>query len=121
LVNALRQQLHLRRQQLQDEVAAKELALRAMSQANAGGDPSNQSDDAARHALAAAMSAEQTRDIGEMALVDAALERLRDGSFGICVGCHRRIPLRRLKAQPSAARCAACQTALECLQHRRDT
>lgn len=50
------------------------------------------------------MSAEQTRDIGEMALVDAALERLRDGSFGICVGCHRRIPLRRLKAQPSAAK-----------------
>lgn len=48
-----------------------------------------------------------------LAAIDAALGRLRDGSFGLCVRCHGAIAAGRLQAQPSAAMCLACQEAQE--------
>ena len=42
--------------------------------------------------------------------VNAALARIADGSYGICESCASRIPAERLKYQPSATRCVACQS-----------
>ncbi|MBX5494549.1 MAG: TraR/DksA family transcriptional regulator, partial [Bryobacteraceae bacterium] len=39
----------------------------------------------------------------------AALERIEDGSFGICEECEGEIHPRRLKAVPWAACCVRCQ------------
>lgn len=39
----------------------------------------------------------------------AALRRIDDGSFGICMDCEEEINLKRLTAVPWAARCIACQ------------
>ncbi len=39
----------------------------------------------------------------------AALRRIEDGSFGICMDCEEEINLKRLAAVPWAARCIACQ------------
>ena len=39
----------------------------------------------------------------------AALRRIADGSFGICMDCEEKINLKRLAAVPWAARCIACQ------------
>ena len=39
----------------------------------------------------------------------AALRRIDDGSFGICMDCEEEINLKRLAAVPWAARCIACQ------------
>jgi len=41
--------------------------------------------------------------------VEHALERLRQGSYGVCEGCGRRIPEARLSFQPAATRCVECQ------------
>jgi len=41
--------------------------------------------------------------------VEAALERLGEGTYGSCVDCGREIPLERLAALPHAARCVACE------------
>jgi RNA polymerase-binding transcription factor len=41
--------------------------------------------------------------------IDAAQRRLEAGVFGMCEGCHRAIPLARLRAMPTARRCATCQ------------
>ena len=40
--------------------------------------------------------------------VEAALERLEEGEFGICQGCGQHIPQRRLEALPWARFCVAC-------------
>lgn len=40
--------------------------------------------------------------------VDAALERIADGTYGWCQGCGRGIPDDRLRARPEARLCAAC-------------
>jgi RNA polymerase-binding transcription factor DksA len=41
--------------------------------------------------------------------VERALARVRQGAYGICESCARRIPAERLKYQPAATRCVECQ------------
>jgi RNA polymerase-binding transcription factor len=41
--------------------------------------------------------------------VQAALKRIGDESFGICLRCDEEIPEKRLKAVPWAAYCVPCQ------------
>jgi len=49
----------------------------------------------------------------ELAAVDAALQRIDDGSYGQCTACGITIPLARLQAAPEAERCIACQEKAE--------
>ena len=42
--------------------------------------------------------------------VERALERVREGAYGVCESCGNRIPAARLKFQPSATRCVECQS-----------
>lgn len=48
-------------------------------------------------------------DTTEIAAIDAALQRIQDGSYGECVDCGAAIAEARLKAAPEAARCITCQ------------
>lgn len=50
-----------------------------------------------------------TRDLTELRAVEAAHQRLGNGTYGICVNCEAEIPYERLKVQPTAERCAPCQ------------
>jgi RNA polymerase-binding transcription factor DksA len=45
--------------------------------------------------------------------VNAALERLDDGTFGHCTACECRLPIERLEVLPQVAMCMACQRAAE--------
>ena len=40
--------------------------------------------------------------------VEQALARMRDGTYGYCVGCGAGIPLERLRVVPATANCVAC-------------
>jgi DnaK suppressor protein len=46
-------------------------------------------------------------------LIEAALKRISDGSFGICVGCDDEIQDQRLQALPWTQFCLRCQGQLE--------
>jgi DnaK suppressor protein len=48
-------------------------------------------------------------DAGKLKLIDAALERMANGEFGICIDCEEPISEKRLKALPWAAHCVRCQ------------
>jgi RNA polymerase-binding protein DksA len=54
-----------------------------------------------------------TRDVAELAEVEAALVRIANGSYGTCSDCGEPIGWPRLNAQPMADRCIACQEKLE--------
>jgi Prokaryotic dksA/traR C4-type zinc finger len=41
--------------------------------------------------------------------IDAALDRIADGTYGVCVHCGADIPPERLEFRPYAAGCVACQ------------
>jgi DnaK suppressor protein len=45
----------------------------------------------------------------ELSRIEYAIERMREGLFGICEGCRTIIPMMRLNALPYATRCIACQ------------
>jgi len=46
-------------------------------------------------------------------LIEAALKRIADGSFGTCIGCGDEIQRRRLEALPWTQFCLRCQGQLE--------
>jgi len=46
-------------------------------------------------------------------LIEAALKRISDGSFGVCIGCGNDIPSRRLEALPWTQFCLRCQGEIE--------
>jgi DnaK suppressor protein len=48
-----------------------------------------------------------------LSLIDAALKRIADGSFGICVGCGEEVQDQRLQALPWTQFCLRCQGELE--------
>jgi DnaK suppressor protein len=49
----------------------------------------------------------------ELSQVAAALRRLEDGSYGLCLDCGEPIAEQRLLALPSTPYCTACQARLE--------
>ena len=46
--------------------------------------------------------------LAELRQIEAALERIERGEYGICVHCGEPIPEKRLEIIPHAARCASC-------------
>jgi len=48
-------------------------------------------------------------DYQQLGLVEEALDRVRVGDYGICLGCGDPIPAKRLRAVPWARYCVSCQ------------
>lgn len=66
---------------------------------------------------AAATTAERTERIGvvealkgQLDEVDKALERIEDGSYGICSNCGNPIAPERLEARPESTLCVTCKS-----------
>jgi len=49
----------------------------------------------------------------DIVAVDAALERLHRGTYGVCIRCGRSIGIDRLRARPTAELCIRCAVAVE--------
>jgi RNA polymerase-binding transcription factor DksA len=43
--------------------------------------------------------------------IDLALEKIKEGTYGVCEQCHNTIPKERLRALPYAALCVQCKSA----------
>ena len=50
----------------------------------------------------------QSRRTQELARIDAALQRIANGSYGRCVQCNEDIDMRRLETNPSITHCSQC-------------
>ena len=53
------------------------------------------------------------RESAELDAVDAALKRIEDGIYGVCIDCGADIPAARLHAAPETPRCISCQDKFE--------
>lgn len=111
-LDALRQMLLHRQQELRAEVSAAR-AEAPDADAGDGAEVGDQKDQAAAWQQAEVSDAEMQRDLDELAQVEHALHRLAEGDYGDCTDCGAAIPLARLRVQPAALRCAACQSAAE--------
>ena len=107
------QRLLARRTQLREQL----IGLRGgqISRAEASADHFGRSEDSvaettAERELEFALDARESAELDE---VQAALDRLAAGRYGLCVDCGQAIAAQRLLATPEAARCIACQATQE--------
>ena len=52
---------------------------------------------------------QKSRDRALLSLIDAALRRIKDGTFGECLNCGQEINVKRLEAIPWVRYCITCQ------------
>lgn len=55
----------------------------------------------------------QDAELIEYRQIVAALEKIAEGTYGICADCGKEISPKRLQSFPNAERCIACQEAFE--------
>jgi RNA polymerase-binding protein DksA len=95
-----------------DHLRSRHLATEAAMRESADKEPdildraTSREDDAVIEALDAG-------DVDHLNLIEAALNRMDLGTFGVCLGCGTHIPAARLQIVPFAARCATCAEAFD--------
>lgn len=108
----LQELLELRQHELDRRVAAH---LGAQGRAGRASDVLEQDGDDApqRDAKREVDLAQADRELDELGAVSRALARLHQPGYGLCVDCSAAIPFDRLKVEPWALRCVACEGARE--------
>jgi len=81
--------------------------------------PRDEGDEALRAQLADLRVSLDEREARFAQLMEEAIRRMAEGTYGQCADCGREIELERLQAMPWAARCIECQEALEQEQQQR--
>ena len=51
-----------------------------------------------------------SQELNRLKLIDSALTRIKQGKYGICIKCDKRIPQKRLEAIPYALMCVECKS-----------
>src|SRR6187399_652706 len=105
----LRQILVRRRDALRKALAGDLSLLKELRQ-QASGDVIDAALDSAQDELSSQLAEVESR---ELASIENALERMRDGEYGLCEHCTEGIPLARLQALPYATLCIKCQRKAE--------
>jgi DnaK suppressor protein len=108
-MRSLERHMRLRATQLRREIAT----VRARSSSPVRGEVSDAKDAADFDAQAVVADAEVERDLAELREVNLALQRIDDGTYGVCNDCANSIDPDRLRAQPAALRCLDCQAIAE--------
>lgn len=95
------------RQALADELSDLSSPIRGdMS----GGDAADAAFDAGSDEISSQLAELEAK---ELAQVDRAIQRLKQGAYGLCEICSKRIPLARLNALPYSTCCIECQRETE--------
>ena len=98
-----------RRQVLREEIHQTLLRSREEGHARLAGEVRDRKDESLADLLTGISIAEIQRDAGEIRDIDAALERIKLGTYGVCIDCGAEIARERLQAYPTAKRCTNCQ------------
>ena len=59
------------------------------------------------------LEAREMAEVKRLNLIDAALARVRNGRYGVCMSCGTKIPHERLEAIPYAVLCIECKSSEE--------
>jgi len=109
LVLKLHATLVLRRDALRKALAGDLSLLKSLPE-QTGGDVVDAALDAASDEISSQLAEVESR---ELAQIESALERIREGNYGLCEVCGCKIPQARLTALPYAMTCIDCQRASE--------
>jgi len=84
--------------------------LAEISSESVGGDQvKDQGDQALSLTMEALQVSFQDAEYKEYKRIIRALEKIQEGTYGVCVDCGQSIAEKRLQSYPDAARCVVCQ------------
>jgi DnaK suppressor protein len=108
-INKMRDLLVTRRNALRKALAG-DLTLLQQLREQTGGDVVDAALDAAQDEISSQLAEVESR---ELANIERALVRIKNGTYGECEVCGDKIPVARLNALPYATSCIECQRAAE--------
>ncbi len=103
-------QILLKRRDALRRALAGDLSLLKELRAQTSGDMVDAALDSVQDEISSQLAEVESR---ELARIENALERMRQGDYGICEGCGCNIPIARLNALPYATLCIKCQREAE--------
>ena len=105
----LRRMIESRRQVLQAELHDGVDRARENNFEDLAGPAPDAADESVATLIGDIDHADVSRDMTELRALDAARERIEQGSYGVCLDCGAEIEFERLRAAPAALRCIGCQ------------
>ena len=99
--NKLKKQLLDAKAELEERVATIHAHARKPLEANSA-------EQAAQLGNVEVVSAIETEAVEELASIKAAMQRLNNGSYGVCVSCGETISEQRLEVRPASLECVDC-------------
>jgi DnaK suppressor protein len=108
-IHQLKQILIKRRDALRKALAGDLSLLKELRQQSSG-DMVDAALDSAQDEISSQLAEVESR---ELANIEIALERIREGHYGACESCECQIPMARLQALPYATLCINCQREAE--------
>lgn len=118
-INHLKQRLEQRRDELRAEIQADAADSDKKNLTEMVQGVRDPGDDSVALELSDLNISASQKSAAELRAVEAALDRIEEGTYGRCADCGGEIPFERLEAYPTAERHTACQARRENL--RRDT
>lgn len=103
-------QVLLRRRDALRQALAGDLSLLKELRAQTSGDLIDAALDSVQDEISSQLAEVESR---ELARIENALERMRQGDYGLCETCGTTIPMARLNALPYATMCIKCQREAE--------
>src|ERR1700687_927092 len=113
----LRKTLRARRADICKTLADEVKNLRDLKSADATGDSADAAFEADSHAVSSQLAQLDSRELSQ---IERALARLKQGKYGTCENCERKITLTRLNALPYATLCINCEQQMEKYPGRQD-
>jgi DnaK suppressor protein len=106
---SMRETLITRRDALRTALAG-DLSLLKELRSQTSGDVIDAALDSAQDEISSQLAEVESR---ELASIDNALQRMKEGQYGLCEACSCNIPMARLHALPYATLCIDCQREAE--------
>jgi DnaK suppressor protein len=103
-------QVLIKRRDALRKALAGDLSLLKELNSQTSGDVVDAALDSAQDEISSQLAEVESR---ELARIENALERMRQGEYGVCEACNTNIPMARLNALPYATLCIRCQREAE--------
>ncbi len=103
-------QVLIKRRDALRRALAGDLSLLKELRQQTGGDVIDAALDTAQDEISSQLAEVESRELSH---IETALERMRNGEYGVCENCETKIPLARLQALPYATLCIQCQREAE--------
>jgi len=99
-----------RRDELRKRLGGGLKDMRRFQVTDATGDSADQAFDTGSDEVAFQLAELESRELTQ---IEKSLVRLKQGTYGVCEGCQKKIPVARLNALPFSTTCIECQREME--------